>query len=257
VRAVRRLERSMALGCFAVRTNLRSPMALGGLVACVVVATLGPLLSWTGGRGWLLEGDLLFYAYLVGGLFVLRSGVEQQREGGLQSYIRHNLATPVEHALGAVLALLGAWLLLTGLLFLMALLLSMGDVATAAWYAWTFGLGLGLFLPFTLMVESVSSFRIPLVLPLILYMALAVGLALTVGEARTAAILGISANRSDPASSLRLAARVALVAPLGFAVFVASVWIRAERPARGVMVPSGHGGAPNGGEPCPRADRTP
>jgi hypothetical protein len=223
----------MALGCFAARTNLRSPMALGGLAACVLVATLGPLLSWTGGRGWLLEGDLLFYAYLVGGLFVLRSGVEQQREGGLQSYIRHNLATPLEHALGAVLALLGAWLLLTGLLFLLALLLSMGDVATAAWYAWTFGLGLSLFLPFTLMVESVSSFRIPLVLPIILYMALAVGLALTVGEARTAAILGISADRSDPASSLRLAARAALVTPLGFAVFVASVSIRAGGPARG------------------------
>jgi hypothetical protein len=247
----------MALGCFAVRTNLRSPMALGGLAACVLVATLGPVLSWTGGRGWLLEGDLLFYAYLVGGLFVLRSGVEQQREGGLQSYIRHNLATPVEHALGAVLALLGAWLLLTGLLFLVTLLLSMGDVATAVWYAWTFGLGLSLFLPFTLMVESVSSFRIPLVLPLILYMALAVGLALTVGEARTAAILGISADRSDPASSLRLAARAALVAPLGFAVFVASVWIRAGRPTRRVMVPSRHGDAPNGGEPCPRAHRKP
>jgi hypothetical protein len=232
-------------------------MALGGLVACVAVATLGPLLSWTGGRGWLLDGGLLFYAYLVGGLFVLRSGVEQQREGGLQRYIRHNLATPVEHALGAVLALLGAWLLLTGLLFLLALLLSRGDLTTAAWYAWTFGLGLSLFLPFTLMVESVSSLRIPLVLPLILYMALAVGLALTVGEARTAAILGISADRSDPASSLRLAARAALVVPLGFAVFVASVWIRAGRLTRGVRVSSSHGDAPNGGEPCSRADRTP
>jgi hypothetical protein len=257
MRAVRRLDRTMAMGWFAMRANLRSPMALGGLVACVLVATLGPLLSWTGGRGWLLEGDLLFYAYLVGGLFVLRSGLEQQREGGLQSYIRHNLATPVEHALGAVWALLGAWLLLTGLLFLLGLLLSMGDVATAAWYAWTFGLGLSLFLPFTLMVESVSSFRIPLVLPLILYMALAVGLALTVGEARTTVILGISADRSDPASSLRLAARAALVAPLGFIVFVAAVRIRTGRAARRVMVPSRHGDAPNGGEPCPRANGTP
>jgi hypothetical protein len=257
MRATQRLGRIMALGWFAMRTNLRSPMAIGGLVACGLVAALGPLLSWTGGRGWRVDGDLLFYAYLVGGLFVLRSGVEQQREGGLQAFIRHNLASPVEHALGAVVALLGAWLLLTGLLFLLTLLLSFGDVATAAWYAWAFGLALSLFLPFALMVESVSSFRIPLILPLILYMALAVGLALTVGEARTAAILGISADRSDPASSLRLAARAALVAPLGFAMFVASVWVRAGRPARRVLVPSHHGDAPNGGEPCRRADGTP
>jgi hypothetical protein len=257
MRTARHLERVMALGCFALRTNLRSPMAIGGMVACVLVGALGPLLSWTGGRGWRVDGDLLFYAYLVGGLFVLRSGVEQQRDGGLQAYIRHNLATPVEHALGAVVALLGAWFLLTALLFSLTLLLSFGDVATAAWYAWAFGLGLSLFLPFALMVESVSTFRIPLIVPLILYMALAVTLALTVGEARTAAILGISADRSDPASSLRLAARAALVATLGFAGFLAAVWVRSRRSPHGATVPSRHGDAPLGGEPWLRADQTP
>jgi hypothetical protein len=218
--------RSMALAAFAIRTNLRSTIARGGLLAFVAIAGLGPILSARNGQGWALDADLLFYGYLTGALFVLRSGLEQQRETGLTTFLRHNFATPVEHAAGAALSILGVWLFLTGVLWLVALACSGFDFGAAVWYAWVFGLALSLMLPFVIAVESVSSFRIPLILPVIVYLALMVVLALTIGEARMAALLGISADRADPASSLRLAARAGLIVPLGMATFMAATWVR-------------------------------
>jgi hypothetical protein len=215
--------RSVALAGFSIRANLRSYLTLGGLVAFAAIALLGPVASLRNGHGWALDPDLLFYGYLTGGLFVLRSGLEQQREAGLQTYLRYNFCTPLEHGAGAVLALMGTWLLLNGLLFLLGLLCSAGDMAAAAWYAWSFGLALALLLPFVIMVESVSSLRIPMILPLIGYLALMVILALSVGEARMVAILGVSVDRSDPASSLALAGRAGIVVTVGMPSFLATV----------------------------------
>lgn len=237
------LARSVALAGFAIRTNLRSAIALGGGLAFAAIGGLGPVISLRNGHGWAVDPDLLFYGYLTGALFVLRSGIEQQRECGLQTYLRHNFASPLEHGLGAVLSLVGSWLLLTGLLFMLTLIFSAGDASSAAWYAWAFGLPLALLLPFLLMVESTSSLRIPMIVPVIGYMALAVTLALTVGETRTAAILGFSVDRGDPATSLRLAVRVGVVVPVGMALFLAAVWLRGRRGRRSVevdVVPASH-----------------
>jgi hypothetical protein len=82
--------------------------------------------------------------------------------------------------------------------------------------------------------------RIPLLLPVIGYLALAVLLALTVGEARTAEILGFSAERGDAASSIRLALRVAVVVPTGMAVFLLTVWAQGRRRRGPRVVPSRH-----------------
>jgi hypothetical protein len=215
--------RTVALASFAIRANLRSYLTVGGLLAFVAIALVGSVASLRSGHGWALDPDLLFYGYLTGGLFVLRSGLEQQREAGLQTYLRHNFCTPLEHGAGAALALMGTWLLLTGLLFLLGLLCSAGDLAAAAWYAWAFGLALALLLPFIITVEAVSSLRIPMILPVIGYLTLMVILALTVGEARMVAILGVSVDRTDPASSLGLAGRAGVVVTAGMGTFLATV----------------------------------
>ncbi len=219
-----RPSRAAALAIFAFRTNVRSPITLGGLLAFGAISMLGPLLSLRSGQGWALDPDLLFYGYLTGGLFVLRSGLEQQRECGLQMYLRHNFATPLEHGLGAVLALLATWALLTGVLVVVALAGSGGDAASALWYAWALGVPLTLLLPFALMVEGVSTLRIPMIVPVLAYLVLAVFLALTVGEARMAAVLGLSPERGNPASSLDLAVRAGVMVPLGMSLFLAGVW---------------------------------
>jgi hypothetical protein len=224
------LVRSLALAAFALRTNLRSPVSLGGLAAFVAIAGLGPVGSWRTGAGWALDADLLFYGYLTGGLFVLRSGLEQQRETGLDVFLRHNLASPVEHAIGAVLALLGSWLLLTGLLLALALASSAGDAGAALWYTWVFALGIALLVPFVPPVESVATLRIPFILPVLGFLALIVGLSLAVGEAEMVAILGVGAERPEPASSLRLALRVAIVMPAVLGLFVVVAGLRGGRP---------------------------
>jgi hypothetical protein len=233
--------RSLYIGLFALRTNLRSPLTRGGLVALAAIAALGPIGSWTSGQGLAVDGNLLFYGYLAGALFALRSGLEQQREGGLATYLRHNLATPVEHAAGMVLSLMGSWLVLSVVLFAVTLVYSGGDLPSAAWLATSFALALALLLPFTLMVESVMTFRIPLLLPVIGYLALVVILAMALGEERMAAILGFGVERGDPRSLLRLAVRAAVVLAVGMGLFLAAVAVRG-RGARSAtdVVSSGH-----------------
>jgi len=224
-----RWTRAVALAAFAIRTNARSAITAGGMLGFIAIALLGPIVSMKNGTGWTLDPDLLFFGYLTGALFVLRSGLEQQRECGLQTFLRHNFSSPLEHGLGAVLSLLGTWLLLTTALFALALVCSAGDVATAAWHAWALGVPLAVLLPFVIMVESVSSLRIPMILPVLAYLALAVTLALTMGEARMAAILGLTPDRGDPATSLRLAVRIGMVVPAGMTLFLAAVWLRGRR----------------------------
>lgn len=232
-----RPARSIAVAEFAVRANLRSGLAIGGLAAFAAIAMLGPVASLRNGNGWVLDADLLFYGYLTGGLFFLRSGLEQQREAGLQTYLRHNFCTPLEHALGAVLSLMGSWLILTAALWLAGLLGSAGDLATATWYAWAFGLALAVLLPFVLVVESTATLRLPLILPVIGYFTLAIVLALTLGEVRMAELLGFTVERGDLSSSLRLAGRVAVVLPVGMALYLAGVALRSRRHGAPTAVP--------------------
>lgn len=223
------IARISALARFAIRTNLRAPVTRGGLLALAAIAALGPIGSSTSGRGWALDADLLFYGYLTGALFVLRSGLEQQRGSGLLTYLRHNFASPMEHALGMVLSLLGSWLLLSATAFLLALLLSAGDIGAAAWYTWVFGLAAATLLPFVLMVESVASFRIPMLVPVLGYLALIIVVSIALDPERMVAILGFGADRSDPASSLRLAVRTGAALSVGLAAFLGGTWARSRR----------------------------
>lgn len=221
-----RMYGSLALARFAFRTNLRAPASVGGVLALVAIAALGPMGSWSSGRGWGLEPDLLFYGYLTGALFVVRSGLEQQREGGLATYLRHNFALPLEHALGMVISLLGSWLALTAVMFALALLASAGDLGSAVWYTSIFGLSLAMLLPFVVMVEAVAALRIPMLVPVLGYLVLIIVLAIMVGEERMVAILGMGVERGDPASLLRLAVRSAAVLVAGLAVFLGASWAR-------------------------------
>jgi hypothetical protein len=215
----------LALAAFSLRTSLRMGVTRGGLAAFLTIAALGPVGSWRRGQGWAPDPDLLLYGYLVGALFAVRSGLEQQRESGLSGFLRHNMVSPVEHAAAAILSVLGSWAILTGTLFTASLLAGSG-VSGAAWHAWVFGLGLSVLLPFVVGIEAIADIRIPLLVPVLGYLALAVSLSLTLGVARTAAILGMGAEPGDLASSLRLVTRAALIVPPGFGLLLAATWAR-------------------------------
>lgn len=232
--------RVMALAGFAIRANFRSAVTRGGLAAMVAVGAVGPVVGWRSGRGWSLDPELLVYGYIVGSIFVLRSGLEEQRVRGLMTFLRQNFVSPVEHAAGAVLALLGSWAALTGGLFATALAVG-GSPAEAVWYAWVCGLGVAVLLPFVLMVETVAELRIPMFLPVLGYLALAVVLSLWLDPQRMVAILGVAADPAHPASSLRLAARAVVVLSLGIGVFLAGTRAKGRgRRGRDADVPVRH-----------------
>lgn len=212
-------RRVLALARFALRTNVRMWITRAGLAGAAAVILLGSFLSWRHGGGWRPDPDLSFLGWLTGMLFVMRSGLEEQNQTGLTTFLRHNLAAPGEHALAGALALVATLALYTGFAFVV--MLAGGDaVGSAAWRAWFWLLVGAAFLPFIPMVEAVARFRLPAVLPALFYLALLVVLSLTLGETRATALFGASADPAVPASSLPVAARAGAILLGGFTAYV-------------------------------------
>jgi hypothetical protein len=223
------VDRVLSLARFAVRANFRMTTTRAGIVAFAGITALGPVNGWKNGIGWVLDTDLLFYGYLVASLFVIRSGLEQQRQTGLLLLLRRNLCSPVEHAAGAIVSLLGTWAVLNGFLFVFALLFG-GSPADAIWRTWVNSLALATLLPFVLLVEAVAEVRIPMLLPILGYLAIAVVLSFTLGTTEMVSLLVVRVDPANPASSIGLLVRAAAVGVPGFGLFIAGTWLRASLP---------------------------
>lgn len=226
-------ERVVAVAGFAVRTNGRMWVTRAGLLAGTAIVLLGPLLSTSSGRGWVLDPNLGFFGVLVAAIFGLRSGLEEQRESGLALFLRHNLVSPVEHAAGLVLGLLVTWLLLCAWAFVLVLA-SGGDPAAAAWHASAWGLRALVLLGALPLVESVSTLRTPFILPVLLYLGLIVGSSIAVGE-ETALAWFAPVERGDPGSLLPLATQAAASLAVTSALFVAAAGYGADRGRRAIF----------------------
>jgi hypothetical protein len=220
---------SLAVCGFAMRTNLRSAVSRIGIAGMLALVAVGVLGSWTAGRGLVADPNFLFLGYLSAALFTFRSGVEAQRETGLFTFLRCNFVAPVDHGVAMVLSLLGSWAAITALLMVVSVAFSGGDPALAAWNAVAFGLVAMPFLPFTLMVESATSFRLPLLVPVLGYLIAAALLVAVVGEARAVEIVRFDLDAADPLSLLRFGARAGLVLAGGMAVYLAAVALRGRR----------------------------
>lgn len=195
----------VALAGFALRTNLRSWGTRLGIFAGLAIVLLGPVVAWDGGRGWTLDLDLGFYGCFVAALFLLRSGLEAQRSSNLDTFLRHDLATPVAHAAGMAASLLAAWGLFCAGTFATLLLASAGDIGTAAWYTASWGLRLLLLLGFVLWTEAFATLRLPLLLPALVYFGLLIALTIVLDEERAMALF-LFVDRSRPEGLLRLGA---------------------------------------------------
>lgn len=220
------MRRVLAVARYAIHTNVRTPFTWTGAALLVGVALIGPVISLRNHGIWGFDPQMLGTGYAFGALFVIRSGLVEQRVGGVGDFLRVNFMGPVEHMAAAILSLLAAWLLYSGFAFVVALALSIGDLGLAAWTVWLLLLTLGLLLPFALMVECVSDLRTPLFVPGFIYFAAMLSLSATLGYARTATLLGLNADRSWPASSLPLAARAGVALVAGLAVVLAATWLR-------------------------------
>lgn len=219
----------MAVARYALHTNLLTPFTWVGLALLAVVTLLGPAASVTSQGTWSFQPGLLGTGFVFGALFVFRSGLVEQRMGGLQTFLRENFISPMEHVLGAIISLLATWVGFALCTFLLALAVSAGDVGMAAWMAWVLFLASGLMLPFVLLVEAVSELRTPLFVPAFMYFAALLVMSAWLGQPRTSAILGLELDPARPSSSIPLAARTAAVLLLGFAAVLAGTWARARR----------------------------
>lgn len=212
----------MAAARFAAVSNLRSWPARVGAAAFVGIAGLGQVLARTAEPA--PQDDRLFgYAFLIGAVFLLRSGLAEQRKGGFDLFLRHNLLTGGRQTLAHALALVLQLLLYALVCFLAGAVLSLGDLAFAAWYTAVLGLAVALVLPLVLLVEAVADFRLPLVVVAILAaVALMAGMAVR-GPEETLMLLGLRVTRYDPASLVPLLLRVGIILPVGFGVIAAAV----------------------------------
>ncbi len=226
------VRRSLALARHAFHTNLMAPFTWTGGILLFVVALLGPVISLKNHGVWGFDSGLLGTGFAFGALFVFRSGLAEQRTGGLQAFLRENFVTPLEHVTGAVLSLLATWIAFSVLAFLVGLLLSGGDAGLAAWTVWLLLLTTGMLLPPVLMVESVSDLRTPLFVPGFVYVAAIFTMAGLLGSQRTAEIMALNSDRSWPPSSLPLATRTAVALGAGLALVLAGTWLRSRRRAR-------------------------
>ena len=221
--------RPLALAAFAIRTNWRARITVGGLGIYLMVAAVAVATESSRGGGWSANREILFYGFVAGALFVIRSGLEDQREGDLVVFLRHNLVRPIEHATGTVVSLAGTWLLYCLVAFAVSLLASGGDAAMAAWIAWTGMLRGAILLPFVPVVETSARLRIPFLVPALGYLVLMVVLSLVMSEERMVAILGTPGDQGDYIRSLSLAARAAAVSALGFGGFIGAAALRGSR----------------------------
>ncbi len=214
------MRRVLALAVFAARTNARMWVSRAGVAGGVATILLGAALRWNAGYGWSADADLAFNGFLIMALFTLRSGLEEQVGTGLSTFIRHNFASPAEHALAGSLSLVATLLGCAGVSLLVLIVAQGGDLAASLWTVWHWLLLGAMILPFVPMVEAVARFRLPAVLPAIGYFALLVILSLTIGEERAMAFFAGGGNQADPASSLPFAARAGAFLALGFAAYV-------------------------------------
>jgi hypothetical protein len=219
-------RRAIALARFALANNLRTPYTWVGAILMVAVAGLGVYSSARRGDGWVVDFSFLFDGAILAAIFGIRSGLIAQRTGGLQTFLRINFMSPLEHMTGAIISLLGGWLLVCAGVFVLALALPGAGPVDAAWYAAIFGLRSGVLLPFVIMAESVSTIELPFFLPGLAFMALLVTLALAVGELRAAMILVPPIVPGDIGTIVPSLTRLAGAWVLGFGVVLGATGVR-------------------------------
>ena len=220
------MRRILGLARHAVHANLSMPFTRAGAALVAGVVLLGAILSLTREGRWALDADLLGTGLAFGAIFVIRSGLVEQRMGGLQDFLRVNFVTPLEHMAASVLSLVAAWLALGAWTWLVGVVVSLGDIGTVSWTVWVTMLVLGILLPFTLMIECVTDLRTPFVIPGFVWVAGLLTLGVTIGTQETITLLGLNTDPAWFPSSYPLVRRTLVTLALGFALVLAGTAIR-------------------------------
>lgn len=220
--------RTLAVAAHMARCSLRSGLTRAGLGAIVLIPLLGPVASLTRGGGWTLDRELYLCGFVVGSLLAIRSGLGEQRERALDTFLRCNFVTRSEHALAVLLSLVTAWAAVCGMGLLAALVASGADLRLAAWATGTLAARSALLLPLVPPVEAVSRLRTPFLVAALAAIAVGLGLSVVAGEPTLLRVFGSPGEPGDLGALGPLSARAVLVMAPGFAAYLAA----AALPAR-------------------------
>lgn len=202
--------RILEVARFAVLANLRSDLTRGGVVLGSLIMATGPLAALAQGAAWSFDGQFGFFGFLVIALFGMRSGLQEQRELGMVAFFRHNVMGPLEHALAMLASLLASWAALCAIVCGVILVLGGGDTGIAAWYSAAWGLRALLLLGFVPLVERAASFRLPLLVPALMYFVLMLVLMAVLPEGEALALFVVTPP-GDLASLGRLGGQAAVM----------------------------------------------
>lgn len=219
-------RRIAAMARYSMAGNLRTPYTWVAGFLLLALALLGMYSSARRGIGWQLSPSFLADGALLAAVFGLRSGLIDQRVTGLQAFLRLNMIAPTEHMTAAMASLFGTWLLLCAAVFGLALVLPGGGPGTAAWETWLFALRIFPLLPFTLLMESVSSIQLPFFVPALLWVGLVLVLAAVLGEGRAIALVHPPVVPGVYRSTAPRIARALVVGSGGLALVAATTLLR-------------------------------
>lgn len=230
---------------FGVAGSLRTPYTCVAGGVLLAMTFLGLYSSARRGVGWQLSPAFLGDGALVAAVFGIRSGLVEQRAGGLQAFLRMNLLSPVEHMAGAVASLLAIWLILCGSIFVLALVLPGGGFQEATWEAWLFAVRTLPLLPFVIMTESVAGIQLPFFIPALVYFGLLLVLVALLGQEAVVAVVAPPVARGDLGSTLPRLVRAITVAVPGFLLVLLGTRMRSQRRSPRGNGRSCHGAAPD------------
>lgn len=213
--------RIVALAAHMTRCSLRAGLVRAGFGALIVITLLGPVASLTRGAGWALDRELYLCGFLVGSLLALRSGLGDQRERALDTFLRVNFVTRFEHALAVVLSLLALWASVCGAALLAALVASAADLRLAAWATGSLAARSAMLLPLVPPVEATTRLRVPFLVAVLAAVAAGLGISVVGGEAALLRLVGSPGEPGDLGALPPLAARAALSLATGFAAYLA------------------------------------
>lgn len=213
------VARSMAVAAYMLRCGGRLGLTRAGLGALVLLTLLGPLASLSRGAGWAFDPEIHLLGFLVGSMGAIRSGLAEQRENRLDTYLKVNFLSRREHALGVVISLIVSWaaVCVTGIVASVA---ASADLRLALWATGALAARTALLLPIVPLAEATTRLRVPFLLPVLLAVAGAISLSVLAGEGLMLRVLGSPGAPGDLRALPPLFARAAAVAVPGFGLYL-------------------------------------
>lgn len=187
--------RVRALAAVELRRMMRAPGTLVGVAGFLVLLAVGHWSYWTSLPPRPEDDRLFVWAYIVAMCGMLRFGLAEDRELGIDEYLVPNLVPPFRYALSKLLATVAMLGIFGAGAFICAAAASVGDLQYAAWYTVLMTLVVWMLLPVLLLVEICIDTRYPALFVLLVFVATLIVGRLMLGPVAIVQLLGLDVQR--------------------------------------------------------------